>query len=221
MTNRGDIFIGAYICAVLGSAFVFAQPQTNQEVQVKPVPPAKVDVELPKDVKDYMKIQSQLLRQQKEYELEKVRRGRTYENLQGELTSLQQRKAILIEKKRIQMLEKAPPVFYYLPVKVIVGNYAIAQDGGVLKDGAVVGTAKVEKVDINGVYARDEKSLYRLDVKPELILSEVYQTMSMQVPSAPPPAPVLGSSFPLVSPPPPAPPPVPAPAPNPPGQMGR
>jgi hypothetical protein len=185
------------------------QPQAPQQAQEQvPPPQAQVEAELPKEVKEYLELRKELLKKQRRSEIRKIDRQEKFENLQSSLSSLQHQKNIMLEKKRIELLKRMPPVFYSVEIAGVVGNYAISRSGIVMGKGYKVGTAEVSKISIEeGVLLKDGQVVYPADsTGVKIVLNELYQE-AKQTQTAPPPPPNIlsppATSTPPVPPPPP------------------
>jgi hypothetical protein len=213
MIRRGFKLLGVWV------AFSFSQPQQGQvptqpqvpqqaQEQVPPPPQAQVEVEMPKDVKEYLELRKEILKKQKKSEIKKIHRQEKFEDLQSSLASLQHQKNIILERKRIELLKRMPPVFYSVEVAGVVGDYAISRNGAVMGKGYKIGTAEVSEISIKeGVLLKDGQVVYPADsTGVKIVLNELYQE-AKQIQTAPPPPPNIVSpsttSLPPVPPPPP------------------
>jgi hypothetical protein len=185
------------------------QPQVPQQAQEQvPLPRVQVEVEIPKDVKEYLELRKEILKKQKRSEIKKIDRQEKFEDLQSSLASLQYQKNIMLEKKRIELLKRMPPVFYSVEVAGVVGNYAISRSGIVMGKGYKVGTAEVSEISIKkGVLLKDGQVVYPADsTGVKIVLNELYQE-AKQIQTVPPPPPNILSPSTTLSPPVPPPPP--------------
>jgi hypothetical protein len=185
------------------------QPQVPQQAQEQAPPPqAQVEAEIPKDVKEYLELRKEILKKQKRSEIKKIDRQEKFEDLQSSLASLQHQKNIMLEKKRIELLKRMPPVFYSVEVAGVVGNYAISRSGIVMGKGYKVGTAEVSEISIKeGVLLKDGQVVYPADsTGVKIVLNELYQE-AKQIQTAPPLPPNILSPSTTLSPPAPPPPP--------------
>jgi hypothetical protein len=188
-----------------------SQPQVPQQAQEQvPPPQAQVEAEIPKDVREYLELKRKLLKEQKQSELKKLQRQEKFEDIQNNLSYLQHQKSIMLEKKRIELLKRMPPVFYSVEVAGVVGDYVISRNGIVMGKGYKVGTAEISEISVReGVLLKDGQVIYPADsTGVKIIFNELYQE-TRQTETAPPPPPNIFSSPPTISLPPVPPPPPP------------
>lgn len=203
------------ISLILFAGVAFSQPQPMQpqpmQQPVQAPPPAQVEVEVPKEVKEYIELQKKLMVEEKKNELKKTKRKEKFEDLQNSLSTLQHQKSILLEKKSIELIERLPPVFYTIDTAGVVGSYAITKSGGIITRGHRVGTAKVKSVSVEeGILLEDGKVVYPADSSGvRIIFNELYQSAReiTQAPPPPPPSVISPSNPPMQAPPIPPPPP--------------
>ncbi len=213
MIRKGFKLLGVWVALSFGQpqqGQIPPQPQFPQQAQEQvPPPQAQVEVEIPKDVREYLELQKEALKKQKKREMKKMDRQEKFEDLQSSLSSLQHQKNILLEKKRIELLKRMPPVFYSVEVAGVVGEYAISRSGIVMSKGYRVGTAEVSEVSIKkGVLLKDGRVVYPADnTGVNIVFNELYQE-AKQTETTPPPPPNIfyyppPVSFPPLPPPPP------------------
>jgi len=212
MIRRSFKLLGVWVVLSFGQPQqeqVPPQPQVPQQAQEQvPPPQAQVEVEIPKDVKEYLELRKEVLKRQKRSEIKKIERQEKFEDLQSSLSSLQYQKNIMLEKKRIELLKRMPPVFYSVEVAGVVGDYAISRNGIVMGKGYKVGTAEVSEVSIEkGVLLKDGQVVYPADsTGVKIVFNELYQE-AKQIQTVPPPPNILFPPTTSFPPPPPPPPP--------------
>jgi hypothetical protein len=201
MIRRISKLLGVWV------ALSFGQPQQGQVV---PPPQVWVEAEIPKEVREHLELRRKLLKEQKRRELKKLRRQEKFENIQNNLSLLQHQKSIMLERKRIELLKRMPPVFYSVEISGVVGDYAISKSGIVIGKGYRVGTAEVSEISIKkGVLLKDGQVVYPADsTGVKIVFNELYEE-AKQTQAAPPPPPNIFSSPPAISIPPVPPPPPP------------